>query len=53
MLNHTAAFLLALGIVCGLEVLWLVPWYIAVPLGLIGYLTIRYGRLFFRHSDAA
>jgi len=37
MLNRIAAILVALGIICGLEILWLVPWYVAVPLGLLGY----------------
>jgi hypothetical protein len=48
MLNRIAAILVALGIICSLEVWWLVPWYVAVPLGLLGYLTVRYGKLFVR-----
>jgi hypothetical protein len=48
MLNRTAAVLVALGIICGLEIWWLVPWYVAVPLGLLGYFTVRYGKLLLR-----
>jgi hypothetical protein len=33
MINRTAALLTALGIICGLEIWWLVPRFVAVPLG--------------------
>ena len=44
-----AAVLIALAIVCVLEIVWLAPWYVAVPLSMIGYLVIRYGRFFVSH----
>ena len=49
MLNSIAAVLVALAIICVLEIVWLVPWYVAVPLSMIGYLLMRYGRFFVKH----
>jgi len=42
----------SLAIICGLEIVWSVPWYVAVPLGLIGYLVVRHGGFFIRHFTA-
>ena len=52
MLNRIAGILVTLAIICGLEIVWLVPWYVAVPLGLIGYLVVRHGGFFIRYFTA-
>ena len=41
-----AGVIVAVAIMFSLEYWWRIEWYIAVPLGILGYLVVRYAEYF-------
>jgi len=51
--HRITGVLIAIAIVVSLELFWRVEWYVAVPLGIVGYLIIRYAANFMKERAAS
>ena len=50
--HRIAGVLIAIAIVFSLEWFWRVEWYVAVPLGVVGYLIVRYATYVMKERGA-